>query len=222
MAFIFLRNRMEKHRVTLAALNIIVYAVTFSVTGFDLVMALEPQWYSMMTGGYFFISGLYVAAAAWAFQATLMERPVNRDALQDIGKLVLTFCMLTSYLMFSQLLPIWYENLPDETVFLIPRLNLAWKTISYVLLGMVYLGPFFLLLNRELKRNALYMALVSLMILTGMWIERWWLVSAVFEKERLLFGWHEILPAIAMMGLMIAGILFSVKYFQRHTVISKL
>lgn len=146
-AFIFLKNRKKRNKVVLAAWLILIYAVVFSVEGFDFVMALEPKWYSMMAGGYFFISGLYIAAAAWAFLTAIMERTPDKDGLQDIGKLVITFCMLTSYLMFSQLLPIWYENLPDETVFLISRMNLAWKGISYLLLIIIYLGPVIFLLH---------------------------------------------------------------------------
>lgn len=214
LVFIFLKNRYEKNNKILAGWLIFVYAVTFSITGFDFVMALDRGWYSMMIGGYFFISGLYCAAAAWAFLSIFIERPADVEILHDIGKLIITFCMLTSYLMFSQLLPIWYENLPEETTFLIPRMNLAWKGISYALLALVYLGPVILLLNSRLKQNRIYMASVSFLILTGMWIERWWLVSAVFEKNKVLFGFQEIIPALAFAFIMLTGILIVIR--SRH------
>jgi hypothetical protein len=216
IAFFFLRNRYKKNNIIIAGWLIFVYAITFSMTGFDFVMSLEPEWYSMMAGGYFFISGLYIASAAWAFLSVILAEPVNKSSLHDIGKLMMTFCMLTSYLMFSQLLPIWYENLPEETVFLIPRINLTWKPISFLLLGLVYLGPVLLLLNRWVKQNTISMGAISLLILIGMWIERWWLVSAVFEKDKILFGWEEIVPTIVFAGLMMTGIMLiiRIKSFQ--------
>lgn len=214
LALLFMGYRNTGKRVVAAGWLIIMYAITFSLMGFDFVMALEPKWYSMMAGGYFFISGLYTAAAAWALLSAILEKPLKKEGLHDIGKLVLTFCMLTSYLMFSQLLPIWYENLPDETIFLIARMNFAWKGIGYLLLGIIYLGPVIILLSRELKRNPVLMTWVSLIILAGMWIERWWLVSAVFEKHQVLFGWYEIIPAIVFAGLTSAGVLVALKYLR--------
>lgn len=211
LAFFFMTRRSRQNNKTMAGILILVYAITFSVAGFDFVMALEPSWHSMMMGGYFFISALYIASAAWALLSSLLMDPGEKSALHDIGKLVLTFCMLTSYLMFSQLLPIWYENLPDETIFLIPRMNFSWKYISMLLLALVYLGPILMLLNRRVKESPLYMASVSAIILAGMWIECWWLVSAVFEKTTILFGWVEVVPTIAFLALLTAGISLMLK-----------
>ena len=90
--------------------------------GFDFVMTLKPEWYTMMIGGYFFSTGVYVAAAVWALMAVI-SGVTDKKTLQDIGKLIIAFCMFSSYLMFSHLFPIWYENIPEEIIFLIPRMN---------------------------------------------------------------------------------------------------
>lgn len=206
MAFLFVKNRYSSNYRIYANLLIIIYAIAFSLMGFDFVMALEPQWYSMMIGGYFFITGVYTAAAVWAFM-TVISGNKEKDKLHDIGKLIIAFCMFSSYLMFSHLFPIWYENNPREVLFLLPRMNYEWKWISYLLLFLIYLGPIVFLLPARSKRNPVILGIISALIIVGMWIERWWLVSAVFERQKILFGWIEVIPTIGFLTLSVAGIL---------------
>ncbi len=214
MAFVFVAKRNSKNNRIYARLLIIAFVVAFSLLGFDFVMALEPEWYTMMIGGYFFITAVYVAVAAWALMAALdNEIP---DTLQDLGKLIVAFCMFTSYLMFSHLFPIWYENNPEEILFLVPRMNYGWKWISMLLLLMVYLGPLALLLPAKMKRNRITLGAVSLMVIVGMWIERWWLVSAVFNWEQVIFGWQEIVPLAAFLLLFVAGVFATNLYTARQ------
>lgn len=207
MAFWTFSKRNSPNIRKFTGVTILTYAISFSLIGFDFVMTLKHEWYSMMMGGYFFVSGVYIAAAAWAFMAILVDKP-EKNVLHDMGKLIIAFCMITSYLMFSQLFPIWYANIPHETSFLVPRMNYAWKTISYLLLAMVYIGPLIVLLPSSMKKNPLTLGAVSFIILIGMWIERWWLVSAVFEKENVLFGWSEALSTLIFLAIVITGIVF--------------
>ncbi len=200
----FIRNRYTKKNVTASVLLILIYAITFSLAGFDFVMGLNPEWHSMMMGGYIFIGGLYTAATAWAFISVLSGRPDKRSLI-DINKLIVTFSLITMYLMFSQLLPIWYENLPEETTYLVPLMNLAWKQMSYVVIFIVYLGPLILLMTKWSKSNYFYVGIVTLILLAGLWFEKWWLVSSVFERNTVRFGWIEIFPALAFLAAIISG-----------------
>ena len=162
----------------LAGWLIFVYTIVYSLLGFDLAMGLDPQWYSLVFGIYFFVSGMYIAAAAWAFTTALADPKATPDQRDDQAKLMITFCLLTTYMMYSQLLPIWYENMPKETRFLTPRLNWItnWPAISVVLLLVAYLGPVVLFLPRRGKRSRPYVAVVAALVLIAMWLERWWLV----------------------------------------------
>ena len=190
----------------LAAWLILAYAIAFSILGIDLGMALDPHWYSQAFGVYFFISGLYIAMAGWMFMTAVADETAKPGHLQDQAKLLIAFSMLTAYLMYSQLLPIWYENMPHETRFLVPRMNAVtrWPVISTVLLGVVYLGPLALLLPRRAKRNAPYVGIVAALVLAGMWVERWWLVMPSLGKP-LGFGLAEIAGVLALAA---GGLLF--------------
>jgi hypothetical protein len=198
----------------LAGWLIFVYTIVFSILGIDLAMGLDPHWYSHVFGIYFFVSGLYIAVAAWAFTTVLADPKVTPDQLDDQAKLMITFCLLTAYLMYSQLLPIWYENMPTETRFLVPRLNWVtdWPAVSIVLLAIFYLGPLVLFLPRRGKRSRPYVAVVSALVLIAMWLERWWLVMPSLHKP-LAFGPSEI---TGVAGLLAGYLLFL--YGVRHRI----
>ncbi len=158
-------------------------------------MALDPHWFSSLFGGYFFISGLYIAMAGWV--AVSAASGDDACPLSDLGKLLLAMSMLTTYMMFSQLLPIWYENLPHEVRFLIPRMELArWGLVSILLLATIYLGPLALLLSRRVKRSGRAMGAIAALILAGMWIERWWLVTPTAGGP-ITVGWQEMSIVVA-------------------------
>ena len=197
----------------LAAWLIFVYAIVYSLLGFDLAMGLDPHWYSHVFGIYFFISGLYIAVAAWAFTTALADPKATPDQRDDQAKLMIAFCLLTTYLMYSQLLPIWYENMPKETRQLVPRLNWVtnWPAISIVLLVVFYLGPLVLFLPRRGKRSRPYVAVVAALVLIAMWLERWWLVMPSLQKPLALTA-SEITGVVGLL----AGYLLFVSRLRRR------
>jgi hypothetical protein len=201
-------KKTDRNSRTFSGWIIFLYAVVFSLIGFDLVMPLEKHWVSTLFGGYFFISGLYLAAAAWCLLSILTATIDQKEQLADQGKLMLAFCMLTTYMLFSQLVVLWYENVPRETSFLVPRMNISgWHILSVVLICMVYIGPITLLLWKELKYSKIYMGIVSSVILTGMWLERWWLVMPSVD-EKLSIGLSE--TAVTAMFAAAFGLSYSI------------
>lgn len=179
---------------------IVVYSFVFSLLGVDLLMALDYRWYSTMAPGYVFISGFYGGVVAWAFM-TAYRSDANRMRMHDMGKLVMAFSILTGYLAYANLFPIWYENIPQETRFFIPRMNYApWKYVSWIMLGQ-YLGPLVLLLTVWAKRSRWFSILVLSLMLAILWLDRLWLVAPTFDRDRLLLGLPELGALAALLGL---------------------
>jgi Ni/Fe-hydrogenase subunit HybB-like protein len=154
-----------------------VFAVVLTLQAFDLVMALDVQWYSTLFGGYFFVTALYGGLAAWT-AISILSGGSDVEERHDQGRLIVAFGLISTYLMFSQLLPIWYENLPQEVRFVLPRLrDSQWRPVSAALLATIYLGPLVVLLTKASKRSPAFLAAASLVLLVGLWVERWWLVT---------------------------------------------
>ncbi len=205
-AFWFIYRRNTERKLFAAGVLIVVYCSVFTLLAFDLIMALDPKWESTLFGAYFFISGLYIAITALTFISLFTVKP-DAAKRHDLGKLILAFSILTTYMMFCQLLVIYYENLPPETRFVVPRMNFVpWETISFILIGVFYLGPLILLLTIWAKKTTWYLGLVCFILLISMWMERWWLVDATFQHA-LHFGWAEISSFAAFAGILGLGIM---------------
>jgi hypothetical protein len=193
----FVRRRLAKAETRLAGWFIFAFCIVFSLLGFDLVMALYPHWYSSLFGGYFFISAMYIAVCGWTF--VTLRNPVDVLQSSDLGKLVVAFSILTTYMMYSQLLPIWYENLPHETLYVVPRMNFnPWKALSIFLVASVYLGPLVILLTRWSKRTRPFLRGVCLAMLICLWIERWWLVTPALDRRMAYDGPGRVIAGVAV------------------------
>jgi len=178
----------------------IVYALVFSLLGFDLVQALDPHWYSTLFGAYFFFGSLY-AGLAWvavlsaiSFRAGAARSALAPVYLHPMGKLLFGFCMFHGMLFYSQYLPIWYGNLPHEIEFVIVRSQEGlWPWVSTAFLLTSLLLPFVILLRRPIKENPRPLAAVALLVLVGMWLDRFVLVvPSLWHEHEFPFGLLEL------------------------------
>jgi hypothetical protein len=139
-------------RNMLAVILLFLWIVTVSLWGFDLVMSLDPHWYSGLFGGYFVVSTLYTAFALLSILAILANRRglgVPPAAVQDVAKLQFAMSIMWMYFFWSQYLVIWYGNVPIETRFVAYRFfESPWKTLAWVVFFVGWLIPFAYLLKR--------------------------------------------------------------------------
>jgi Ni/Fe-hydrogenase subunit HybB-like protein len=164
-------------------------------------MALDPSWYSTLFGAYFFVSSFYLGLAAIAILAVLaqrrlgLEEQIGRRQFHDLGKLLFGFCLVTGNFFWSQFVVIWYGNLPEETAYLILRgYEMPWAPLTWTILIVSFIIPFLLLLSRRVKESPRILLPIALVILIGMWIERYILVvPSLWHQAGLPFGWIELL-----------------------------
>ncbi len=205
--YLFKRRAGRPQSVLAASVLIVFYAVVFSLLGYDLGMALNPAWSSAIFGAYFFVSGLYHAVVFWALLAVahpvIGPRSGNRMR-SDFGRLIITFSILSAYFFYMQLLTIWFENLPRETSYLVNRMNHpAWNKVSLALIVVIYLAPVALLLTERAKHSRLWLGGVALLLLAGVWVQRWWMVMPDLDPD-MQFGLVEAAATATVLGL--AGI----------------
>ena len=202
----------------LSTVMAIVYAFVLTLLAFDLIMSLDRHWYSTLLGGYFLVGSFYTGIVAVYFLALIAGRIEGfKDYLgprhfHDLGKLVLAFCLFTGYLFYAQFLTIWYGNMPEETRYVILRVKLTpWEPLAWVTLVMVFLLPFILLLSRRIKLKRVPMILLSLVILAGMWAERFILVvPSLWKRGGIPLGITEALITagyLGIVGLCVTGFL---------------
>jgi hypothetical protein len=126
---------------------------------------------------------------------------VSTHQLWDLGKLTFAFTMFWGYMFWSQFLCQWYGNLPEETQWLILRTREApWCYIAWLAFPMAFIIPFVTLLSRDLKKTPLTYGIVCVILMTGVWLDRYLIVMPEVSPDRIPFGFTEIGIFIGFLG----------------------
>ncbi len=206
---------------TLAPVIAILYAIIYSLIAFDLIMSLDPNWWSTLFGAYFFITNFYTGLAAMVvilvvFRKSFgLEDYIGAQQFHDLGKLIFGFCVLAGDFFWSQFLVIWYGNIPEETEYVILRLReIPWSVLSYIVLFTAFVIPFILLISRQLKRNPNTICGIAIIILIGVWLEKFLLVvPSIWHNHTLPLGLSELLISLGFLSAFVLTLIFA---FRRH------
>jgi len=186
-----------------------VYAVTMTFIAFDQIMSVDPIWYSTMFGGFYFMSGVYLAVAfasmgvaICCMTSPLFLKKIERRTLHDLGKLLFGFGIFWAYLFWSHYLPIWYGNLPEETGWIILRLREEpWRNIAWLVLGMSFITPFLLGLSRDIKQIPQLLFATGVIVAVGIWFQTYLLFAPTLYPKILPFGFVDFAVGIGFLGL---------------------
>ncbi|HEV2400582.1 MAG TPA: hypothetical protein VGS27_26830 [Candidatus Sulfotelmatobacter sp.] len=203
--------------IRLAAPFLVFFAITFCLASFDWIMSLEPEWYSTIFGFYnfagLFLSGLatFALLLVWLQRHSAMRTVITDQHLHDVGKLIFGFSTFWAYLWFSQYMLIWYANLPDETVYYIRRLHGFWQPLFVLNLFLNWVVPFFALLPRLNKQKPGVLVRVSIVLLTGRWLDLYLMIMPPFSVGKPRIGIWEIGMAAGLVGVFLLGVLAALR-----------
>jgi hypothetical protein len=191
----------------LAVALLIIYAAAQTLFAWDFLMWLEPHWTSTLFGGFYIVSSLYAGLAMltllvlYATSSTI--RPADEpQVLRNLGRLLFSFSLLWGYFFWSQYLVIWYGNLPREVGYVLIRTQPPWSSLAAVVLLMNFLLPFLGLMPRSAKRSRAMLAVISGMVLLGVWLQTFLLaMPSLGPGATVLFGWQEALISVGFLAL---------------------
>jgi hypothetical protein len=199
-------------RNRLSTILLILFVLVLSLWGFDLIMSLDPVWYSGLLGGYYVVSTLYVGFGLVTYLSIRANARglthVSPSAIQDIAKLTFAMCVMWIYFFFSQYLVIWYGNVPVETRFFLRRFFVdPWRTMAFVIFLAGWLVPFSYLLKRLTGRPpAAHKPLVVILFMgwVSMFLERVLQVyPAITNTNRFPIGLREVLVTAGFFALFV-------------------
>ena len=201
------RERALRNR--LAVILLFLWMVTVSLWGFDLVMSLDPTWYSGLFGGYFVVTSLYTGFCLLSILAVRANArglaSIPPVAVQDVAKLQFALSIMWMYFFWSQYLVIWYGNVPVETRFVVRRFFVQpWTTVAWVVMVVGWLIPFLYLLKRLTGRPPQRHTPLVVMALCGLvaiFFERVLVVFPSVSSDNRLLGWRDLLISAGFLGL---------------------
>jgi hypothetical protein len=197
------RDRLSKRAPQVA----VVYALSFTLLAFDFILGLTPEWVSALFGWWVFMGAFLTGIAMTAFMATQLRAKYRLEAyitekhFWDVGKILFAICIFWVYQFWSQYLPIWYANMPEETWWVFVRFEDPWRTIAFTVFTMVFLLPFVGLMNMRSKKDPVILGAFSLCVLAGMWLERHLLVMPSLHPDTVWIGLPEVGVTLGFLGL---------------------
>ena len=203
---------------------VLVFALTYSLLSVDWLMSLEAHWFSTIFGVYCF-AGLFQSTMAamillivYAMRRGWLDGVVTANHLHDLGKFMFAFTVFWAYIAFSQYMLIWYANLPEETMFYLPRSKGEWLWVSLALLVFRFVVPFLMLLPRWAKRQPEYLSVMAVLVLIMQWVDIYWLVYPSHAKfhDVVVFGWMEVLVFLGCAGSFMLGV---TKFLSTHPLV---
>jgi Ni/Fe-hydrogenase subunit HybB-like protein len=202
----------RSRRNRLAVVLLFLWVITVSLWGFDLVMTLDPIWYSGLFGGYFVVSTLYTGFALLSILTVRANArglaTVPPGAVQDVAKLQFAMSIMWMYFFWSQYLVIWYGNVPIETRFVVRRFFVQpWQTLAWIVMIVGWLIPFLYLLKRLTGRppqRHTPLVVIAAFGLVAIFLERLLvIVPSVLPGAGLPLGWRELFITGGFLGLFV-------------------
>ena len=204
----------------LSVLYILTYALVLTLLSFDLVMSMEPHWFSTLFGAFAFAKAFYLGLAGLMILSAIFyvakgaKSSLTSSHFHDLGKLLFAFCLVWADFFYVQLLVIWYGNISEETTYVIQRVMLLpWRPLAFTVLIVGFLIPFFVLLNKKVKSKPIPMIILCSVVIIGLWLENLLLLGPAWHHHvsSLPIGPTDFLITLGFLGLMA----FSVAYFLR-------
>ena len=167
-----------------SAPGMLLYAVTVTCFSIDVLMSLNPHWFSTIWGVYFFsgcVLGFFslLAVVVYLLQGGgRLTRSITLEHYHDVGKFAFAFVVFWAYIAFSQYMLIWYGNIPEETVWYRPRQGDDWWIgVSILLLMGHFVAPFLALLSRYPKRRKGLLVAAAVWLLLMHWLDLYYIVA---------------------------------------------
>lgn len=207
-----------------SAPGLILFATALTFCAFDLLMSLDPTWFSSMLPVYYF-AGSFQATLAFliltlmGLQSLGFLPSVTKEHYHDLGKLMFAFVVFWAYIGFSQYMLIWYAAIPAEQPWMINRglsTNEAhmtpWNWVAIALLVGRFFIPFFGLMSRHVKRNKATLAFWAAWLLVMHFVDVYWLVMPEYVADFAPVGTHPVpLPLQSLACLLgVGGVFFAV------------
>lgn len=209
------RDKIWRKIKKLAPAIVLVYAVVFSLFAWDLIMSLDPEWFSTLFGPFYFVASFVAAIGGTIILSSFVRKSaglqayITRFQYHDMGKLLLGLSLFWVYLFFSQYLPIWYGNMPEETGFVFKRARVEpFYSFGWLVLSCCFIFPFITLFSKTNKIVIPILVFIASVSFIGFWLLEYILVIPSFTTD-INFGLTQGLITLGFL----AGFLLTFLWF---------
>ena len=184
---------------------IFIIAITFSLFAVDMLMSLDPHWFSTLFAAKSFIAAFLHGSTIIALIVIILNRTgnidiLNRSHLHDFTRYIFMTSIVWGYFNFAEFMLIWYGNIPEETVWFVERWHGAYKILFFANIILNWAIPFFALMPRKTSRSKMFIFPVIVLLMIGQYTELYYIIwpNVVHEAK---FGLLEIGAFLGYLGI---------------------
>ncbi len=194
---------------------IFALAATFSFATFDWIMSIDSHWFSTIFAVRNFVMGFYHAVVMITIVIIVLNKLgyfpfFNKFHLKDYSKYIFILGIIWAYTWFSQYILIWYANIPEETVYYVPRTMGEFKPLFYTELIVNWLFPFLALMSTKVATNKNAVLVIAIILMLGQWVDVYMQVT-VGTLHHLHIGFIEIGSFLGFIGIFSLVLAYSLK-----------
>jgi molybdopterin-containing oxidoreductase family membrane subunit len=194
-------HRYEKAYLILAALATPLVVSVHTIVSFDFAVSILPGWHTTIFPPYFVAGALF---SGFAMVLTLaipiryfygLEDFITLRHLQNMAKIMLATGLMVAYGYGVEGFMAWYSGNEFEQYVSLNRLFGNYAPLYWLLLTCNFLVPQ-ILWSRRMRSNVLVLFVVSLVVNTGMWLERFIIVVQSLHRDFLPSSWRMYYPTV--------------------------
>jgi hypothetical protein len=184
---------------------IFVIAITFSLFAVDMLMSLDPHWFSTIFAAKSFIAAFLHGSSIITLIVIILSRTgnldlLNRSHLHDFTRYIFMSSIVWGYFNFAEFMLIWYGNIPEETVWFVERWQGAYKVLFFANIVLNWFIPFIILMPRKTSRSKMFIFPVIVLLIIGQYSELYFIIwQNVVGAAK--FGLLEIGTFIGYIGI---------------------
>ena len=196
-------HRYESAYLLLAGLATPLVVSVHSVVSSDFAVSNVPGWHETVFPPYF-VAGAIFSGFAMVLLLCIPIRHIYRlkdfitlDHLEVMAKIVLVTSFLTSYGYLSEQTLSWYGHEKAEHYVYLNRLLAfdQYAVLAWCVFFCNTIAPQLFWIPR-LRRNQTVLVVVSLLVLLGMWLERFVIIVTSLHRDYLPSSWGMFQPTI--------------------------
>lgn len=194
-------HRYQSAYFLMAALATPLVISVHSIVGMDFAAGIIPGWHSTITPPFFVAGAVY---SGFAMVVTLsiplrklyhLEDLITQRHLDNMAKIMIVTGFLVTYGYLMEIFMAWYSGSPFEIFLMKNRFLGPYAPFYWGMLAFNGLSPL-ILLFRKVRQNLTVLFIISLIVNTGMWLERFIIVSVSLTRDFLPSSWALYIPTV--------------------------
>jgi Ni/Fe-hydrogenase subunit HybB-like protein len=181
-----------------------------SVVSWDFAMSVTPGWHTTIFAPYF-VSGAIFSGTAMVMTLVIpmrkilkLEKYITVDKFEGIAKVMLLTSLIVTYAYIVEYgIAVYSGNIFETSIFKYRAVG-DYATIYWIMILCNSIIPLTLFV-KKLRRNLIYLFVVSIFANIGMWSERFNIIISSLSREFEPYAWGTYSPSFVEVGIFIGS-----------------